>query len=334
MNLIIPPRLNKGDTIGIFSPSTPASTWIDERTQLTLAFMEQKGYRIKPGSLFGHKDHYRSGSIRARADELNELIADPEVKCIMAVAGGFVSNSILPYVDYNALREHPKIIVGYSDITAVLLSIYRNTGMITFYGPNLISTFGERPPFSIESLQYFEEIVCGQYTIPYVFPTPSQWTDDSIGIEEEFSYTMFSNELLTLREGCVSGRIIGGNLNTMLGFFGTRYMPEIGEGDILYLEDTRQYPESIERSFSLLENAGVFEKIGGLILGKHADYNSRGSGLKSWEVPMEILGKYKFPILAEFDCSHTRPMLTMPISAEIQLDSTQKTVTLLQDVVE
>lgn len=333
MSRILPPRLRKGDTIGIFSPSTPASTWVPERTRLTLAFMEEQGYRVKPGTLFGHKENYRSGSIRERADELNALIADPEVTCIMAVSGGFVSNSILPYIDYAALLKHPKVIVGYSDVTAVLLAVYAKTGMTTFYGPNLISTFGEKPPFSIESLRYFEEIVCGKHSLPYVFPTPAIWTDDSIGIEEDLTYTTYPNRLLTLRDGQVNGRIIGGNLNTMLGFFGTPYMPEIHDGDILYLEDCRQYPESIERSFSLLENAGVFSRIGGLILGKHADYNSYGSELKSWEVPMEILGKYAFPILAEFDCSHTRPMLTLPIGAEVCLDASEKTVTLLEAAV-
>ena len=333
MQPLIPPRLQKGDTIGIFSPSVPASAWIPERTDRTVQLMEEQGYRIKPGSLFGCSDGYRSGSIRSRADELNCLIRDPEVKCIMAAAGGMVSNSILPYIDYAALRNHPKIMVGFSDITAVLLAVYAKTRLITFYGPNLISTFGEQPPFSLESLHYFEEIVCGRHRLPHVFPMPDQWTEDSIGLEENMPYTAYRNEWLTLRNGQAAGRLIGGNLNTMLGFFGTPFMPEIQEGDILFLEDVRHTPESIERSFSLLENAGVFDRIGGLLLGKHCDYKPRGSSLQPWEIPMEILCRHSFPILAQFDCSHTKPMLTLPLGAAICLDASRQNVTLLEQVV-
>lgn len=329
MSVIRAPRLRKGDTIGVFSPSCPSTAWIPERTRLAFRFMEDKGYRLKPGSLTGKIQTYRSGSIQERADELNRLIRDPDVHCIMASAGGFVSNSLLPYIDYTALKVHPKIIIGFSDVTAILLSIYAKIGLTTFYGPNLISTFGEIAPFSEESFRYFEQVVDGSLNFPYVFPTPDFWTDDSVGLEETgFECTKHANKLITVRGGSVTGRILGGNLNTLPGFFGTQYMPEIREGDILMLEDARELPESIERSFSLLENAGIFERIGGLILGKHADYNDGKTGLKSWEVPLEIVGKYRFPILAEFDCCHTRPMLTMPIGATIHLNADAQTVSI------
>lgn len=334
MKKILPPRLKKGDTIGVFSPSCPATAWIPERTRLAFEFVEKNGYRLKPGALTGRIAAYRSGTIRERADELNALIRDPEVDCIMAAAGGFVSNSLLPYIDYDALKVHPKIIVGFSDVTAVLLSIYAKTGLATFYGPNLISTFGEVPPFSEESLRHFEEIVSVTLTFPHLLPTPKFWTDDSVGLEETgVECAVHANSLVTVRGGAASGRLLGGNLNTLLGFFGTQYMPEIREGDILLLEDVRELPESIERSFSLLENAGVFERIGGLILGKHADYNGGQTGLKSWEVPLEIVGKYRFPILAEFDCGHTRPMLTMPLGVDIHLNADRQSVTILESPV-
>ncbi len=335
MQKILAPRLKKGAAIGVFSPSCPATAWIPERTRLAFQFVEEKGYHLKLGALTGRMSAYRSGTIRERADELNALIRDPEVDCIMAAAGGFVSNSLLPYIDYDTLKEHPKIIVGFSDVTAVLLGIHAKTGLVTFYGPNLISTFGEVPPFSEESFGYFEGMVGTDLNLPHKLPTPRFWTDDSVGLEEiGFECTAHENKLVSVRGGAVTGRLLGGNLNTMLGFFGTQYMPEICEGDILFLEDVRELPESIERSFSLLENAGIFEKIGGLILGKHADYNTGGIGLKSWEVPLEIVGKYKFPILAEFDCSHTKPMLTMPIGVDIHLDADTQTVSILESPIQ
>ncbi|HAS3151713.1 TPA: LD-carboxypeptidase, partial [Vibrio cholerae] len=96
--------------------------------------------------LTGKSDYYRSGSIRERAEELNQLIRDPNVRCIMSTIGGNNSNSLLPYIDYEALRNDPKIIIGYSDVTALLLGIYAQTGLITFYGPALVASFGEYPP--------------------------------------------------------------------------------------------------------------------------------------------------------------------------------------------
>jgi len=327
--MIRPPYLQEGDTIGIFSPSAPATAWIPERTKLAVQYIEKCGFRVKHGSLSGRQAHYRSGRIRERAEELNELIHDPEVKCIMAASGGFVSNSLLPYIDYRAIEKDPKIFVGYSDVTAILLSIYAKTGLCTYYGPMLISTLGEEAPFSADSFEQFLRIAGGKINVPYAYEKPSFWTDDSVGMEEKGVHCQrHENEWTTVRKGRATGRLIGGNLNTLLGFFGTPYMPEIRKNDILMLEENRQTPESIERSMSLLKNAGVFEKIGGLIIGKCADYKPSGTGLRPWEVMMEMLEEYDFPILAEFDSCHTRPMLTMPIGAEISLDADAQTVML------
>ena len=130
--MIYPPHLKPGDTIGIFSPSYPATAIAPKRTQTAINFLEQKGYKILKGSLTGKNDFYRSGTIKERVNELNELIENPEVKCIMAVLGGMVSNSMLPYINYEQLKKTPKIITGYSDVTALLFGIYSMTGMIHF----------------------------------------------------------------------------------------------------------------------------------------------------------------------------------------------------------
>ena len=111
-------KLHIGDTIGFFSPSTPITALTPKRFKKGKNFLEVKGFHLKAGSLTGRKDYYRSGSIKERADELNALIRDPDVKCIMSTIGGCNSNSIVPYIDYNAFKANPKIIIGYSDVTA------------------------------------------------------------------------------------------------------------------------------------------------------------------------------------------------------------------------
>ncbi len=132
------------------------------------------------------------------------------------------------------------------------------------------------------------------------------------------------------KSGVVEGRVIGGNLNTMEGIFGTEYMPQIKDGDILFIEDSLKNPSVIERTFSLLKLAGVFDRIEELILGKHEKFDDFGTGRKPYEILNEVLGKYSFPFIAEFDCCHTHPMMTLPIGCKIRLDATKKEVTLLE----
>lgn len=130
--------------------------------------------------------------------------------------------------------------------------------------------------------------------------------------------------------GVCSGRLIGGNLNTMEGFFGTEYMPEIRDGDILFLEDSLKDACTIERSFSLLKLSGVLERAGGILLGKHEKFDDNGTGRQPYEILLEVLGGTELPILADFDCCHTHTMLTLPIGCRVTLDAANKRLSLLE----
>lgn len=139
--MILPKALKYGDTIGIYSPSSPVTYTSPKRFERAKLYLEQKGFHILEGSLAGQYDYYRSGSIKERADELNDLIRNPNVSCIMSTIGGLNSNSLLPYIDYETFQKNPKLMIGYSDTTALLLGIYAKTGIPTFYGPNTCSFF-------------------------------------------------------------------------------------------------------------------------------------------------------------------------------------------------
>lgn len=138
------------------------------------------------------------------------------------------------------------------------------------------------------------------------------------------------NELVTVYEGKVQGRLIGGNLNTMMGIWNTEYMPEIKEGDILFIEDSLKDCADVERSFSLLKLSGVFDKVSGIILGKHELFKDSNTGRKPYEILLEVLGDKKIPFLAEFDCCHTHPMITLPIGCKVELDATNKSVSIIK----
>ena len=144
------------------------------------------------------------------------------------------------------------------------------------------------------------------------------------------SKKQYSNQWVCVKQGTCQGRLIGGNLNTMEGFFGTEYMPIINKGDILFIEDAEKDAYTIERSFSLLKLAGVFDKVSGIILGKHEKFDDNGTGRKPYEILLEVIGDTSIPILAEFDCCHTHPMLTIPIGCEVLLDATNKKIILME----
>lgn len=324
-------RLKKGDTIGVFSPSSPITYVCPKRFERSKKYLEDKGFKILEGNLTGKHDFYRSGSIKERAEELNSLIRNPEVKCIMSTIGGMNSNSILPYIDYDAFKKNPKIIIGYSDVTAILLAIYAETGISTYYGPALVASFGELPPFVDCTYKYFKDILIDEPKFPYVFETPKYWTDEYINWEtQDRSKEKMDNKWITVYEGVTKGRVIGGNLNTMQGIWGSKYMPEIKEGDILFIEDSLKDAATIERSFSLLKLNGVFDRISGIILGKHELFDDQKTGRKPYEILLEVLGDKKLPFIADFDCCHTHPMITLPIGCEIELDATNKNIRILE----
>lgn len=328
--MICPPNLKSGDTIGLFTPSYPLAAEAPVAAELAVSHLNALGYDVKPGSLFRKKDCYRSGSIQERAQEFNALLADNSVSCIMATVGGMVSNSILPYIDYGQLKRTPKIIIGHSDVTAILLGVYAITGIVTYYGPNLVTTFGQYPPFLEATGQCMKDVLEG-HTLPYTYRMPEVFSEELTDWPHGPAYKQpCVNGWVTVSGGRVCGRLIGGNLNTITGISGTQYMPEIQRGDILFLEDTEKFAAHAERYFSWLKLCGVFDRIGGLILGKHRQFDSQGTGKTPYQILLEVIGSPRFPILAEFDCCHTVPMLTLPLGKTVELDADSQTVRLLE----
>ena len=263
-------KVNTKTTIGVFSASSPISATVPVRYERGKKFLEGKGFRVFNGELYGKRDFYRSGTIKERANEWNQLLYQDEIQIIMASIGGNNTNAILPYIDYEYLKKHPKIIIGYSDTTALLLAIYAKTGLVTFYGPALASSFGELPPFVDLTYKNFEDIVCGNISIPYQYPMPAIWTDEFINWSEQ------------------------------------------------------------DRGKEERENHWVCVN-GGIILGKHEKFDDNGTGRKPYEILQEVLDGRKVPLLAEFDCCHTHPMLTMPIGCMVELNATEKKVTLMEE---
>lgn len=320
---LFPPALKTGDTIGFFSASSPVTATAPNRFTRGKDFLREKGFVLKAGLLTGESDHYRSGSVARRAEELNQLFRDPQVRCVMSTIGGNNTNSLLPYLDYDALRADPKIIIGYSDTTALLAGIYAQTGLITFYGPALVASFGEFPPLVDETYASFTDVLMNRHDAPYRYSLPSHWTDEKLNwndIAPVRAKHLYANTCRFLGKGRIEGRVIGGNLNTLSGIWGSPYQPEIRQGDILFIEDSLLNIATVERSFSMLKLNGVFDRVSAIVLGKHELFDDAGTGRQPADVLLEILNGQDIPLVDGFDCCHTHPMLTLPLGVDIAVD--------------
>lgn len=323
-------KLCKGDTLAFYSPSIHATYVYEDRFIRACDYLTNKGFNLKAGALTGKSDFYRSGTIKDRANELNSLIRDPQVKCIISTIGGSNSSSLLPYIDYKAIAKTPKIFVGYSDVTTILLAIYNKTGVKTFYGPALVASFGEFEPLVTQTFDSFLEVVNCTLVSPHRYSTPPVWTDEFIDWKIQSSpKSVYPNRWMFLGNSVVEGRVLGGNLSAMSAIWGSTYMPSISKGDILLIEDSNKSIDIVERLFSLLRLSGVFDKISAVILGKHEQFDDCESDRKPIDVLLEILAGYDIPILYDFDCCHTHPMLTIPIGSKVRIDFNEEFVELI-----
>lgn len=319
----------KGSTIGVFSPSYVTIYNSPESAKRAEDFMRENGFAVKHGKLWGKKQAFRTGTPQERADEFNSLLYDPEVDILMASVGGIVTNGMLPYIDYEFYSDNPKPVVGMSNVTALLMAIYAQTGISTYYGSNFVTSYARLSPYRDIALESLCDVL--NFENRYDYSAPAYYSDEVIEwmkpLTEERQIT---NKIITLHGGMVRGRLIGGNLWTISSMWGTPYMPEIKQGDILFIEETEGYADSVECHLAQLKICGVFEKIGGLIIGKCRQYHDEGTEKSFYDFIYDYIDKPDYPILAECDFSHCAPMLTIPIGITAELDANAQTISLLR----
>ncbi len=313
--LLKPRALRSGDTVGLVTPSTyvsdPDRLWLARRT------IEELGLRCKLGRAVGRRDGYLGGSIRERADDLHAMFADPEVKAVFCIRGGYGSAMLLDSLDYALIRRNPKIFLGYSDITALHLAIGRHAGLVTFHGPVVLSGLSD---WTLEHFRraLFETRPLGRLSNP---PEPRP-------IRPRHPWR-------AVRPGRARGPLTGGNLTLISTTLGTPYEIQT-DGRILFLEDVGEEPYSIDRMLTHLRLAGKFRGIRGLIFGECAACRPREfqpgfeSTFSTGEVVENILGRLDVPVLTGLVIGHTDDQLTLPLGVEAELDADAGTLTILE----
>jgi len=280
--MITPPYLLPGDTIGIIAP---ARSITESEVSAFTSFMNAAGYKIKfGGHLFGKLNQY-SGSVEERLADLYSMISDPDVKAVFAARGGYGSAQLLPGLDLDLIRTHPKWIIGFSDMTAIHSEL--NKYMETMHAVMPYSIAMENPQDEIS----FEKVITALRG-------------------EDLRYSVSDQQMNV--SGEASGILIGGNLSVLYSLAGTLYEPDY-EGKILFLEDLDEYLYHIDRMVLNFELRDVFNKISGLIIGDFSDMhdNTVPFGKRALEIIADRAHKYKVPTLFGFPAGHKKSNYTL-----------------------
>jgi muramoyltetrapeptide carboxypeptidase len=300
-------RLRPGDTIGIVAPASPYDSAKTERALGNLAAM---GYKVKVGASVYKNRGYLAGSDEMRAEDINRMFAEDEVDAIFCLRGGYGSQRLIDLIDYKLIRKNPKIFMGYSDITALLISIYQECGLITFHGP-IVGDFtgGLNKATKAAMLKMLESTeAVGELENP---DTPE-----------------------VVCEGKARGELVGGNLSIIAASLGTPY--EINtKGRILLLEDVNEEPYSIDRMLNQLRLGGKFRDAAGIVLGDwgNALPEEPERSLTLEEVLHDMFHNIGKPVLQGYKIGHCKPNITVPIGAEAEIDTCSRTLRILEPAV-
>jgi len=313
---IKPPRLKPGDTLGLISPGSYIS---EDELKESKNNLEKLGYNVFFTEKILSRYGYLAGTDEERADEVNSMFANKKINGIVCTRGGYGCARILPLLNYELIKNNPKVLIGYSDITALLNGIYSKTGLVTFHGPVGISSFNE---FSVT---YFDEMLVHPFK-------------DLILISAKEENEIDENKVITIVSGKAVGELVGGNLSLVNSLIGTKYDFN-GEGKIIFLEEIGEEPYRIDRMLTQLIQSGKFDKAAGIAMGVFKDCGPKEkdpSFSKSFsllEVLFDRLANLNIPVIYGLSFGHIKNKFTLPIGIKAELDTINQTITLLENSV-
>jgi len=298
------PRLNPGDTIGLVGPSSTSDEAILEYSRSNITSL---GLKIREGKHLLDAYGYLAGTDRARAADINAMFADKQVKSIIAMRGGWGSARILRYLDWNIIRANPKLLIGYSDVTAIHLAIAAHgSGFPTIHGPNAANTWSDVPKESFEALA----MKGGTPVLP------------SVGHQ-------------MIAPGKARGKLLGGNLSVLAALVGSRWMPDM-RGAILFLEDVNEAEYRIDRMMTHLREAGILQQISGFVFGScrgcsHRDLEYKGFPIIS--ILQQHIAPLGIPAFSGANFGHIAGQLCLPMGALTEIDAGAGTISPLESIV-
>lgn len=297
---IKPTRLNKGDTVAVIAPASPPNK---ENLKRGLKFVEDLGLNYKLGKSLYSEYGYLAGDDEARLSDLNEMFLDDEIKAIICAGGGYGTARIASALDYDAIKNNPKIFWGYSDITFLHTAIRQQTGLITFHGPMLASDIGKEGSNQV-----------------------SRDTFRQLFAPAELNYDSSISQIEELVPGTAEGPLVGGNLSLLSSSMGTPFEIDT-EGKILLIEDINEEPRAVDRMLNQLYMSGKLQESAGIIIG---DFNNcvpeRELSLSLDEVIDHYIQLAGRPALKGFKMGHCSPHIGVPLGAAASMNTKEKTL--------
>ncbi len=292
-----PKKISECRTIGLVCPSSKTK---EEYVPRFISKIESMGFNVKCSDNFiSDLGGYMAGDGKTRGDWVNRMFADPEVDAIICVKGGDGIGRVMEYIDYDVIRNNPKIFVGYSDITNLHMGIANNTELVTFHGPMAASNIME--DFDPETEKSFFAALNAEDKLDYFNPE-----GEKIGV---------------LREGRAFGKFLGGNLSLLSAGIGTPYEID-SEGSIIFIEEVSEKMSKIEKWTCHLRNAGVFDRCSGIVLGQFTRITNKECPEYDYLACMkDLLSGIEKPILYNIRSGHESPMMTLPLGAFCTIDT-------------
>jgi muramoyltetrapeptide carboxypeptidase len=313
-----PSRLRLGDTVGLIEPASAS----DEPFQIQLVeeAIIAMGLKPKRAPHLLNRFGYLAGADKDRAADVNAMFADKDVKAIFAVRGGWGSARLLPYLDWDMIRANPKLLTGFSDITALHMAIAAKGGFVTLHGPNAGSAWGK------SSWDSFREIAFEGGTPTFVNPE---------GGEDRLVQRRWRTRVLGSGKGKAQGKLLGGNLTVLTALAGTPYLPSF-DGAILFLEDVEEAEYRIDRMLTQLAQAGVLKNLKGVVFGQCTDCVNKGNSYGAFtlnDVLTQHLGALGIPAYQGAWFGHITDQFTLPVGGMAEIDADAGTLRLLEPVV-
>lgn len=323
MKKLLPPALKPGQNVGIVAFSNPATNLKKEyRERAYQRLHELFGINIVEAPNLDRQVGHAAGTIKERVKILHDFFKRKDIHAIMSFWGGFNTHQILEYLDYDLIKKHPKILIGYSDTTTLLSAITHKTGLITFNGPAVI-TFA-KPTLPDETLLSFERLLI-QGVENFVYPDSAKFSDNQWWVNDEMVFST-NPGLKVFSHGKAKGEIVGGNMGTLLLLAGTPYFPKM-KGKILFVEDDEaENSKTLDRFFTQLRQMGVFKQIKGMVVGRFPSSVGFSEKDNLEMILKDAMNGIKIPVMTEFDMGHTDPLHTVPIGATVEIDTKRKLI--------
>jgi muramoyltetrapeptide carboxypeptidase len=311
-----PKRLAAGNTVGLVAPASPSST--DEAIRFSGDLLRSFGFKVKEGAHLYDRDQYLAGDDKDRADDVNRMFADDSVDAIFTLRGGYGTQRMLPFLDYDLIAKNPKVFIGSSDITGILIAIYEKSGLVGFHGP---SAGGNYSDFALAEFRN-------------VLMTPTQRTriGQAPAIEERPGYIERHNRVTRFAGGSAEGRLIGGNLTLVSTLMGTPYEPDFRD-HIVFLEDVSEAPYRIDRMLTQLWLAGKLQHAAGIVFGKFTKTDDDGNTFSVEEVIHRRCAELGIPVIGGLMIGHIADKTTVPIGINARLDADAGSLELLEAAV-